>query len=126
MFDGTKEPMETRLRDIYRCLDDEDIDVYFQGQHKGECLKPYVVLVSRGESKLYGFSSTATTVEVLCYVPINKLSSLDIFVEDVRQALKHLKPMLKNVYSDIGDYIDDDVKAVMRTLQYSYYRKIEE
>ena len=33
--------------------------------------------------------------------------------------------MLKPLYSDIGDYIDDDVKAVMRTMQYSYYRKID-
>jgi len=126
MFDGTKAPRETRLKDIYHCLAQEEIDVYFQGQHRGNCVKPYVVIVSRGESKVIGYSSTATTVEILCYVPLKTPSELDIFVDKVKQALKYLKPMLKNIYSDIGDYVDDDVKAVMRTLQYSYYRKIEE
>lgn len=126
MFDGTKAPKETRLRDIYQCLAQAEIDVYFQGQHKGDCLNPYVVLVSRGEDKLVECSSSSVTVEIICYVPVNNPSKLDLFVDEVEQALKYLKPMLKNRHSDIGDYVDNDVKAIMRTLQYYYYRKIED
>lgn len=125
MFDSSKVPAETREKDIYDCLKKAGIDVYFQGQHKGDCLAPYVVIVSRGRTKIPSVSSTSTTVEILCYVPAKTPSKIQTFTEDVEVALKELKPMLKALYSDIGDYIDDDVKAVMRTMQYSYYRKID-
>ena len=124
MFDGSKEPKETRIRDIYTVLKENNIDVYLQGQHQGHCLSPYVVLRSLGESKLVSYSSTITTVEIMCYVPIDNPSQMDLFVNLVKEVLKQLRPMLKNAYNDIGDYIDDEIKAVMRTLQYTYYKKI--
>lgn len=125
MFDSSHKVYETRQLDIYHCLKDDGIDVYFQAQHKGDCISPYVVIVSRGETKLPSFSSTTNTVELLCYVPIRNSSLLEIFVGQVKESMKKLYPMVKNKYSDIGDYVDDDVKASMRTLQYSFYRKIE-
>ena len=45
MFDSSKVPAETREKDIYDCLKKAGIDVYFQGQHKGDCKAPYVVIV---------------------------------------------------------------------------------
>jgi hypothetical protein len=39
--------------------------------------------------------------------------------------MKGMYPMIINQYNDIGDYIDDDIKAVMRTIQYKFYKKIE-
>lgn len=126
MFDGSKVPKETREIDIYDCLKNAGIDVYFQGQHKGHCTAPYVVIISRGQSKLLSCSSSSTTIEILCYVPVNVPSRLQIFVEEVQNVLKELKPMLKNSHNDIGDYVDDNAKAIMRTLQYLYYRKIED
>lgn len=125
MFDASDKVYETRKMDVYHCLKDDGIDVYFQAQHKGDCKAPYVVVLSRGESKLPDVSSTINTLELLCYVPLRNPSLLDIFVDQVKQSMKKLYPMLKNLYNDVGDYIDDDVKAIMRTMQYSFYRKIE-
>lgn len=125
MIDASVKTYETRMMDIYHCLKDNNIDVYFQGRHRGDCLQPYVVIVSRGAAKLPEFSSTVNTIEVICYVPQSNPSLLDIFVDQVKQELKQLYPMIKDTYNDLGDYIDDDVKAIMRTLRYSFYRKIE-
>ena len=125
MFNASNEVKETRLRDMYKTLQNDGIDVYFQGQHKGDCIDPYVVLLSRGETQYFNYSSTEGKIEVLCYVPISTASELDLFVEKVRKSLKYLHPMVKDAYNDIGDYIDNDIKAVLRTLQYNYYRKID-
>lgn len=125
MIDASKKVYETRMMDVYHYLKDENIDTYFQGQHKGDCLQPYVVIVSRGSSKIVGFTSTVDTIEILCYVPYKNPSLLEIYVEQVKQAMKQLYPMIKDTHNDLGDYVDDDVKAIMRTLRYSYYRKIE-
>ena len=125
-YDGTKEVRDTRMHDIYSVLKDNDIDVYFQAQHKGDCLNPYVVVLSRGETRLSDMSSTVTRIEVLCYVPLKEPSRIESYCNEVKEAMKKLRPMVKPLYSDLGDYIDDGIKAVMRTMQYQYYCKIDD
>jgi len=125
MFDGSKEVEASRARDIYNFLDSHGFEVYFQGQHKGKCTSNYVVIVERGREKLPSISSTTTTYELICYVPIAVSSTLPMFCDSVEQAMKGMYPMIRPLYSDIGDYPDDEVKANMRTLQYGNYRKIQ-
>lgn len=125
MFDSSKQVYETRKMDIYHCLKDDGIDVYFQGQHSGDCKSPYVVVASRSTSKHPSASSTVNNIEIMCYVPVRNPSLIELFTDDVKRSMKKLYPMLVDSYADVGDYVDDDVKAVMRTLAYTYYRKIE-
>lgn len=125
MFDSSKQVYETRKIDTYHCLKDDGIDAYFQGQHSGDCKAPYVVVASSGSSKHLDASSTINNIELMCYVPFRNPSLIDIFVDQVKQSMKKLYPMLKDSYSEMSDYVDNDVKAVMRTLVYTYYRKIE-
>ena len=125
MFDSNSEVETSRPKDIYMFLKDRGFDVYFQGQHKGKCNSNYVVIVTRGEVKIPSFSTTTSTIELLCYTPISITSGLEEFCDLVKEAMKEMYPMIKPLYNDIGDYIDDEIKANMRTLQYSYYRKIE-
>ncbi len=35
------------LKQIYDCLKENGIDVYFAGQHEGECIKKYTVIKKR-------------------------------------------------------------------------------
>ena len=39
--------------------------------------------------------------------------------------MKELYPMMIPLYSEIADFIDDDIKAHMRVLQYRNNRKID-
>lgn len=125
MYDGSKEVADTRPHDVYNFLESKGFEVYFQGQHKGKCNSKYIVIVTRGETKIPSISSTTSTLELLCYVPIAVSSTIESFCESVKEAMKEMYPMIRNQYDDIGDYPDDEVKATMRTIQYRYYRKIE-
>ena len=125
MYDGSKEVEASRPKDIYKFLENAGFEVYFQGQHRGKCTSKYVVIVSRGDVKIPGISSTTSTVELLCYVPVREAPSLEEFCESVKETMKQMYPMIHNMYNDIGDYIDDEISGAMRTIQYNYYRKIE-
>lgn len=125
MFDADREVYASRIKDVYKFLEAAGISVYFQGQHKGDCKSNYVVLAGYGETKLPSISSTTNTIEIMCYVPLKLSGNIEEFCDQVKQVMKGMEPMIKPMYNDIGDYIDDDIKAVMRTMQYKFYRKIE-
>lgn len=125
MYDARYGAYESRLKDIYHFLSDRGFEVYFVGQHKGQCVSKYVVLASTGDTKLPSVSTVQNVVEVMCYVPVRISSELEEFSDQVKEAMKGMFPMMQNLYSDIGDYIDNDIKAAMRTIQYKFYKKIE-
>lgn len=125
MYDASKGAYASRIKDVYKFLENAGFDVYFRGQHKGDCLAPYCVLVSTGDTKLPNISTVQNTVEILCYVPILISGDIEEFCDSVKETMKGMFPMIVPLHSDIGDYIDDDVKAVMRTIQYKFYKKIE-
>ena len=125
MYDASYGANESRLKDIYKFLENAGFEVYFRGQHEGHCITKYVVIASTGDTKLPSVSSVQNTVEIMCYVPVRISGDLEEFCDQVKEAMKGMYPMIYNQYSDIGDYIDDDIKAVMRTIQYKFYKKIE-
>ena len=125
MFESNREVQASRIKDVYKFLKDAGIEVYFRGQHNGFCTSKYCVIASLGETKLPSISSTTNTIEIMCYVPAKVASELDEYCDEVKEIMLGMRPMIKPMYNDIGDYIDDDIKAVMRTMQYKFYRKIE-
>ena len=125
MYDASYGAYDSRLKDIYNFLKDRGFEVYFRSQHKGACVSKYVVIASSGDTKLPSISSVQNTVEIMCYVPVRVSSELEEFCDQVKEAMNGMYPMIINQYNDIGDYIDDDIKAVMRTIQYKFYKKIE-
>lgn len=125
MYDASYGAYESRLKDIRKFLENRGFEVYFRSQHKGACVSKYVVVASAGDTKLPYVSSVQNTVEIMCYVPVRVASELEEFCDQVKEAIKGMYPMIINQYNDIGDFIDDDIKAVMRTIQYKFYKKIE-
>lgn len=125
MYDASNGAYESRLKDIYNFLKNLDFDVYFRGQHKGFCVSNYVVIASTGDTKIPAASTVQNTIEIMCYVPTKVSSELEEFCDQVKDAMKGMYPMIIPLHSDIGDYVDDDKKAVMRTVQYKFYKKIE-
>ena len=78
-----------------------------------------------GAEQLFQFSSYQVVYELLLYVPVRNYSSLDAFSQKVKAAMKELYPMMIPLYSEIADFVDDDIKAHMRVLQYRNNRKID-
>ena len=116
---------ESRLKDIYKCLKDANFDVYFVGQHKGDCVSPYVVVKQGVSSHFQEVSSNIDYYELLLYVPKNKPSSIEPMLVNVEQTMKALYPMIKCQNERTEMFYDDSVSGWMRSTLYSNYRKIE-
>lgn len=115
---------ESRIQDIYLHLKKKGFEVYFPTQKIGECLSPYVVIKDATTSQYLNYSSTVTYYDIMCYVPKDRFSTLEPFVESVKEAMKELNPMIRPTYSQTQSYYDDSVKGYMISIQYKNYRKI--
>lgn len=125
MLIANYEITDQRYKDILISLSNAGFDVYTPGTYKGECKKPYIVVLNAGTDEIYGISSTQTIYEILLYVPIKNRTSLDEFADNVKNVMRRdLWPMILPVNSELADYVDDEKKAHMRVLQYKNYRQI--
>lgn len=125
MLIANYEITDQRYKDILISLSNAGFDVYTPGMHKGECKKPYIVVLNAGTDEIYGISSTQTIYEILLYVPVNNRTYLDEFADNVKNVMRRdLWPMILPVNSELADYVDDEKKAHMRVLQYKNYRQI--
>lgn len=115
---------DTRWQDIYLKLKEKGIDVYAPSQKIGECQKKYVVVSDAGTSQYQQYSSTQTLYDIMCYVPRNERSTLENFVEEVKNAMKELHPMIRDNHFETAEFYDDTVKAHMISRQYVNYRKM--
>lgn len=114
----------TQWQKIYKHLQTEGLDVYSPGQHKGECISPYVVLKDAGASRLESFSSTQVLYDVMCYVPQNAFSTLESYVDRVKAAMEGLYPEIVPMYFETASFLDDTVKGHMISVQYRSNHKI--
>lgn len=115
---------EGRMQDIYLHLKNAGFEVYFPAQKVGECTSPYVVVKDATTSKYLDYSSTVTYYDLLCYIPKDHFSQLEPFVEEVKESMKRLVPMILPTYTQSQSYYDDSVKAHMISVLYKNYRKI--
>lgn len=115
---------KSRWQDIYNVLKKKGIDVYSPGQHKGECTSKYVVVKVGNLAKVQNVSTVQRLYDLLLYVPKDEYSSLELFEEEVKTAMKELEPMIRPMFSQTGSFFDDTVDGHMTSLQYLNYRKI--
>ena len=113
----------SQWQNIYKHLKSKGFDVYSPGQHQGECIKPYVVLKDAGLNPLSSFSSSQALYDVMCYVPKERFSILEPYVEKVKEAMKGLYPAIIPVYFQTASFLDDTVKGHMISVQYKNKRK---
>ena len=113
----------SQWQNIYKHLKSKGFDVYSPGQHQGECIKPYVVLKDAGLNPFSSFSSSQALYDVMCYVPKERFSILEPYVEKVKEAMKGLYPAIIPVYFQTASFLDDTVKGHMISVQYKNNRK---
>lgn len=108
---------------IYNKLKSKNIDVYSPGQHKGDCMSPYVVVRPSGSNQFMEFSTDVIYYDILCYVPMDHFSQLEPFVLQVKSAMKELYPQIKDAHMEMNGFIDDTNKSHMWSIQYQTYRQ---
>ena len=114
----------SQWKNIYRHLKQAGIDVYSPGQHQGECIAPYTVVKDAGLNPLSSFSSSQALYDVMCYVPQAQFSTLEPYVEQVKQAMKGLYPAIVPMNFQTASFLDDTVKGHMISIQYRNNRKL--
>ena len=89
---------------LFEYLKDNGADVYFVGQHKGECKSPYIVLKDDGTSSLNGKTGTSL-IDVLFFIPQNNFTKCEPNTET-------------------GIVVDDEKKALTFSVMYEFYKKL--
>lgn len=114
----------SQWQNIYKHLKKSGFDVYSPGQHRGDCTSPYVVIRVAGSNRILDFSSTQTLYDLLCYVPQDRYSTLEPYVESVKDCMKGLYPAIISMHFETPSFLDDTVKGHMISVQYRNNRKL--
>lgn len=121
---STFKNLDSRWQDITTHLKKCGFDVHSPGVKIGECTSEYIVVKNDGSSKHGSFSSDVDLYSVMCYVPKQKYSTLELMVQDVKRAMKTLEPMVLPYGTQTPSYYDDSVKAHMISIEYKNYKKL--
>lgn len=116
-------PRETVWKKIYRHLKEKGFEVYSPGQHKGECQSNYVVIKDGGMTTSEMVSSGIKMYNLLLYVPYENYSNLEVYMGEIKDAMKELFPLVRPSGLEVPEAIDDEVKAYMVSIEYLNYRK---
>lgn len=120
-----KDKVINYLQEIYDLLKDSGFDVFYPGQHIGECTSPYIVIKYDGAMESLIVSSDRPIYTIMCYVPYNMYSSFVQYVYDAKNVLKKLYPGIQYSGNETGSVYDEDVKGYMVSFMYQGVRKIE-
>lgn len=117
-----KKEIIKQIRDI---LEENGTDVYFPSQHKGECIKEYIVIKNDGSTDEYTVSAERPLYTIMCYVPENEYSRLETLVFETKQKMKKMFPIVMYAGNETASYYDEDIKGHMISFQYQGCRKKE-
>lgn len=113
------------LKTIRKALEEGNTDVFFPIQHKGECMKEYIVIKTDGTITEPVVSSERPIYTVMCYVPQNNYSRLESFVEETKRKMKNVFPLVMYIGNETPSFYDEEIKAHMISFQYQGCRKLE-
>ena len=114
----------SRWEDISEHIRNKGYDVYSPGTKVGECTKPYIVVKNDGSSQHTSFSTDNDLYAVMCYVPKMQYSRLEPLVQEIKDIMEELKPMILPYGTQTPSYYDDSVKAHMVSIEYKNYKKL--
>lgn len=117
-------PAESRWQDIFLHLQNDGFDVYPPATKVGECVKAYIVLKYDGGSRIAGISSNDDVYSVICHVPKQLYSTLELLVQRIKKSMKELEPMILPYGNQSPSYYDDSIKAHSISIQYKNHKKM--
>lgn len=95
---------------------------YAIGEHKGECLTPYVVL--KFDNQLQSMNNSQCGwqyVHVFLYAPLGDITVLDKMVIDIK---KELKGRLEDTGEITPEIIEEEKKAYSRRIKYRIPKEV--
>lgn len=117
--------MSNVLKQIRDVLEKDGTDVYFPSQHEGECIKEYIVVKYDGAVDEIVVSSERPIYTIMCYVPQNEYSRLESFIQETKEKMRGIFPLVMYAGNQTPSFYDDSVKGHMISFQYEGCRKIK-
>lgn len=105
---------------IYKHLHNGGFEVYAAGQHQGICERPYLVLKNNGG--VSGISVEQQEYELLLYYPVGRYSEFEDYIQNTKEHMNKLYPVVWLKDGEYPHYPDDDVKAYMTGIIYATKR----
>lgn len=113
---------ESRWQDLFLHLKKEGFEVYPPANKTGECKSEYVVVKNDGSNSSNAFSFDNDLYSIMCFVPREKYSSLEPFVQRIKKSMTKLNPLFLPYGLQTPSYYDDTVKAHMVSISYKNYK----
>lgn len=102
---------QTLWQKIFLHLEKKGYEVYSLGQKRDKCEVGYVVIKENGIHGQEGGNKVGfKTFDIIIYYPISNYSSMEFYIENIKQALKEIKE-LRSSGSETPSIIDDEVQA---------------
>lgn len=119
----TYRPQKSRWQDLFVFLQKKGYDVRSPGTDVGECTSKYIVIRNAGQNNLSGFSTDDDTYQLELFVPQQKYSELEPFVQKLKKDMKELYPMM--IFSGMisSSIYDDSLKAHYVSITYTNHKK---
>lgn len=121
-MNGISDTSRAVLEQIYDFLKQKEYEVYFPGQHKGEALTQYVVVMDSGT--ISGIKMIQKTYSIMCYVPLNKYSNTEEMINKIKKDMTELFPLLRPTGTETPAVYDEKVNGYTASIEYMNYRKI--
>ena len=114
----------SRWQDLFSFLKSKGFTVHSPGQHVGECISKYLVVKFDGTATINGISSRRDLYAIMCYVPQDSYSELDGFAQQVREAMKELRPLfLQYDEQQSISAFDEAARAHYISIEYANVKK---
>lgn len=111
------------VRKLYDYLHLNNVNVYFPGQHQGECTKSYVLIKDDGIISDNGVVGRGF-IDLLFFVPIPMYLECEKYKKQVKGIIKQFGK-LKYTGQETGPIVDDGKKAYTFSVLYETYKKLE-
>lgn len=115
---------KSQWQQLYDFLESKKFNVYSPSQPIGECKEKYIAIKYSGSTRHVYCSTDVDIYTIFCYVPKNKYSEIEGYVQEVKKTMKEIYPHFIPTGQQTPSFYDKDIKAHMVSLDYKNYKKM--
>ena len=98
-------------------------EVYAPGQKRDKCTDSYVVIKEGGTYALNSNVNGYKLFDIIIYHPMSNYSSMEFYVENIKQALKEIKE-LRPTGNETPAIVDNKVEAYTTSIEYQQFKRL--
>ena len=102
--------------ELFDFLIENEYDVYFVGQKKGNCTKKYIVIRDAGTIPVSSNKAGIQIIDIIGYVPESKYTEIEEFKTNIKETMKEFATRPTGEESPIIP--EDSVKAYSFSMTY--------